>query len=135
ESPMRPPLWWRLSANYPIRLASSCCRAVGWSSGFLPGSIATGASPRTSRLPSPPPRLSSMRLASCCSPGGWLVGLEIRVGLLQLQRQRAAVFRQDHGFHGRSALSPGPCAWLDWRRQEDAVYRRQSLDRACCAVG
>ena len=56
-------------------------QAVGWSSGFLPGSIATGASPRTSRLPSPPPRLSSMRLASCCSPGGWLVGLEIRVGL------------------------------------------------------
>ena len=77
-SPMRLPLWWRSSANCPIRLASSCCRAVGWSSGSLPGSTATAASPRISRPPSPPPRLSSIRLASCCSPGGWLVGVEFK---------------------------------------------------------
>jgi hypothetical protein len=72
--------WYRLSARYPIRLASRCCRAVGWSSVSLHGSTATGALPGASRLSSSPPRLSCPLPASCCSPGGWRVRLEIRAG-------------------------------------------------------
>ena len=56
--PARPPrraCGSRSSRATPARAASPSCRAGGWSSGPSRGSAATGASPRTSRRPSPPP--------------------------------------------------------------------------------
>src|SRR6185312_14830402 len=69
-SALRPPpmLRSRSCASPPIRSASSSSRAAGWSSASLPGSIATVAGPRMSRLPSLRQAPSSTPPPSCSSP-------------------------------------------------------------------
>jgi len=65
-SPRRPQSPSRSCGDCPIRWASKCCRAVGWSNASSPGSTATAGSRRTSRDRSLRPTPSSTPPASCC---------------------------------------------------------------------
>ena len=69
------------SGANPIRSASPFNPGVGSSSASSPGSIETGGSQKTSKLPSPLPRPSSTLPPSCCDPHGSRNQDEFRVGL------------------------------------------------------
>lgn len=52
--------------KHPNQVGLRFIRGAGWSNASSPGSAETGAWQRTSKPPSPPPKLSSTRLPSCC---------------------------------------------------------------------
>src|SRR5215211_3263483 len=73
----------RSSRSPPIRSASPSTLGAGLSSASSPGSIATGASGRTRRQPSPRPKPSSTPPPSCSSRDVWHAFHEFSDGLLR----------------------------------------------------